>query len=55
MGTLMVQAEGDMAHLSLQMKQTTNLTSNVWNKAGAAVAWEIPATNGASFFRVHAE
>lgn len=55
MGVLMVQAEGDLLHLSLQMKQTTNLTSNVWNDAGEAQEWTINATNGKSFFRVFAE
>ncbi|MDF7825273.1 choice-of-anchor Q domain-containing protein [Pontiellaceae bacterium B12227] len=55
MGALMVQAEGGTLHLSLQMKQTTNLASNVWNDAGEAVEWEMQATNGATFFRVHAE
>jgi hypothetical protein len=55
MGAVMVQAEGNTLHLSLQMKQTTNLASNVWNNAGELVEWQLPATNNAAFFRVHAQ
>ncbi|MDZ8118941.1 choice-of-anchor Q domain-containing protein [Pontiella agarivorans] len=55
LGNLMLQTSGNMLELSLQLKQTDNLASNVWNEVGDAVEWEIPATNGAAFFRVHAD
>lgn len=55
MGALMVQAEGNLLHLSLQMKQSINLASNSWADVGDAKEWTITATNGKSFFRVNSK
>jgi hypothetical protein len=54
MGLLMLQASNDVMHLSLQLQETSDLTSTNWNDAGTA-EWEHPADTGKSFFRVRSE
>jgi hypothetical protein len=55
MGAMMVQASGNMMQLNLQIEQTDNLASNIWNNAGEPVEWKLPVSNNVAFFRVHAQ
>ena len=52
MGYMMIQTSNGWIRLNLQLEKCTNLTEGVWNDAGNAVLWQVPADSGKAFFRV---
>ncbi|MDF7809516.1 hypothetical protein P4E94_18915, partial [Pontiellaceae bacterium B12219] len=53
MGEVMIQASNGWIRMELQLQQCTNLVDGIWTNIGDAVEWEVPATEGKAFYRIH--
>jgi hypothetical protein len=55
LGHTMIPTSNNIARMTLQVEQTTNLTSGGWADVGEPEPWELATDSGVSFVRIHGE